>query len=70
MFMYKYHSNQLKKKKKKKVQTHHYQIINAQDYSINKTKKMFSDCAIRNSEPFFWNSLDKTLKNCKSTEHF
>ena len=33
-------------------------------------KKMFSDCAIRNCGPSFWNSLDKTLKQCKTTKHF
>ena len=31
---------------------------------------MFSDCAIRNCGPTFWNSLDKTLKHCKTTKHF
>ena len=30
------------------VQTHNYQTRNAQDYSNDKTKKMFSDRAIRN----------------------
>ena len=43
---------------------------NVQDYSINKTKKMFSYCAIRNCGPSFWNSVDKTMKNCKTTQHF
>ena len=54
----------------KHVQTHNYSTRNAQDYSINKTKKMFSDCAIRNCGPTFWNSLDKTVKHCKTTKHF
>ena len=54
----------------KHVQTHNYPTRNAQDYSINKTKKMFSDCAIRNCGPTFWNSLDKTVKHCKTTKHF
>ena len=35
-----------------------------------KQKKMFSDCAIRNCGPSFWNSLDKTIKHCKTTKHF
>ena len=54
----------------KHVQTHNYPTRNAQDYSINKTKRMFSDCAIRNCGPTFWNSLDKALKHCKTTKHF
>ena len=51
----------------KHVQTHNYPTRNAQDYNINKTKKMFSDCAIRNCGPSFWNSLNK---KCKTTKHF
>ena len=51
-FMYKHHSNLLppifSKYFTKHVQIHHYPTRNAHDYSINKTEKMFSDCAIRN----------------------
>ena len=69
IFMYKHHSNQLPPLFStyftKHVQTHNYPTRNAQDYSINKTKTMFSDCAIRNYGPSFWNSLDKTLNNAK-----
>ena len=49
----------------KHVQTHNYPTRNVQDYSINKTKKMFSDCAVINCGPSFWNSLDKTLNIAK-----
>ena len=74
IFMYRHLSNQLppifSTYFTKHVQTHNYPTRNAQDYSINKTKKMFSDCAIRNCGPTFWNSLDKTLKHCKATKHF
>ena len=74
MFMYRHHLNQLppifSTYFTKHVQTHNYLTRNAQDYSINKTKKMFYDCAIRNCGPSFWNSLDKTLKHCKATKHF
>ena len=53
------------------VQTHNYPTRNAQDYSINKTNKTFSDCAVRNCGPSFWNFfLDKTVKHCKTTKHF
>ena len=74
IFMYKHHTNQLppifSTYFTKHVQTHNYPTRNAQDYSINMTKKMFSDRAIRNCGPSFWNSLDKTLKHCKTTKHF
>ena len=72
--MYKHHSNQLppifSTYFTKHVQTHNYPTRNAHNYSINKTKKVFSDCAIRNCGPSFWNSLDKTVKQCKTTKHF
>ena len=74
IFMYKHHTNQLppifSTYFTKYVQTHNYPTRNAQDYSINITKKMFSDHAIRNCGPSFWNSLDKTVKHCKTTKHF
>ena len=74
LFMCRHHSNQLppifSMYLTKHVQTHNYPTRNAQDYSINETKKMFSDCAIRNCGPSFWNSLDKTVKHCKTTKHF
>ena len=54
----------------KHVQTHNYPTRNAYDYSINKTKKMFSDCTVRNCGPSFWNSLDKTVKHCNTTKYF
>ena len=74
IFMYKHYTNQLppifSTYFTKHVQTHNYPTRNAQDYSINIIKKMFSDRAIRNCGPSFWNSLDKTLKHCKTTKHF
>ena len=74
IFIYKHHSNQLSPIFStyftKHVQRHIYPTRNAHDYSINETKKMFSDCAIRNCGPSFWNSLDKTVKHCKTTKHF
>ena len=69
--MYKHHSNQLppifSTYFTKHVQTHNNPTRNAQDYSINKTKKMFSDCEIRNCGPSFQNSLDKTVNIAKSS---
>ena len=75
IFMYnRHHSNQIppifSTYFTKHVQTHNYPTRNVQDYSINITKKMFSDRAIRNCGPSFWNSVDKTLKHCKTSKHF
>lgn len=39
--------------------THNYSTRNGHNYSIRKIKKLFSDCAVRNCGPAFWNSLDK-----------
>ena len=30
--------------------------------TVNKTKKIFFDCAIKNCGHSFWHSLDKTVK--------
>ena len=69
-YIYKHHTNQLppifSTYFTKHVQTHNYPTRNAQDYSISITKKMFSDRAIRNCGPSFWNSLDKTLKHLQN----
>ena len=51
-------------------QVHNYPTRNSQDYSIHKTKKMFSDRAIRTVGPALWNSLDKKIKDCKNIKHF
>ena len=59
--MYKHHSNKLppifSTYYTQHVQTHNSPTRIAQDYSINKTKKMFSDCAIRNCGPHFFRIL-------------
>ena len=72
IFMYKHHSNQLppifSPYFTKHVQTHHYPARNAQDYSINNTKKMLSECAIRNCGPSFCSFFDKTVTLPKSAE--
>jgi len=73
-FMYKHHTNQLpnifSNYFTKHVQIHKYNTRNAQDYSINKTKKVFSDRAVRNCGPTFWNSLNNGIKRCKNTKEF
>ena len=75
VFMYKHHSNQLPEIFStyftKHVHTHNYPTRNAQDYSITyKTRKMFSDCAIINCGPTFWNPLDKNIKQSKTIKPF
>ena len=73
-FMYKHQTNQLPKSFvahfTKHVQMHNYKTRNAQDYSINKTKKVFSNQAIRNCGPPFWNSLSIELKRCNNSKLF
>ena len=46
----------------KHSQVHNYSTRNAQDYSIYKVKKTFSDRAIRITSPTLWNFLDPKLK--------
>ena len=54
----------------KHSQVHNYPTRNAQDYSIDKAKKVFSNRAIRITGPTLWNSLDTKLKCCKTAKHF
>ena len=51
-------------------QIHNYSTRNAQNYSIHKAKKMFSDRSIRTSGPGLWNSIDKKTKQAKSVKMF
>ena len=51
-------------------QIHKYQTRNAEDYSIHKAKKMFSDRSIRITGPPLWNSPDTKIKHYKTTQHF
>ena len=46
-------------------QIHKYPTKNAEDNSINKSKKMFSDRSIQITGPTLWNSLDTKMKHCK-----
>ena len=74
IFMYKHHTNQLPKTFSEYFTTHaeihNHDTRYAHDYSINISKKMFSDRAIRNCGPTFWNSLDKNIKRCNNTKQF
>ena len=73
-FMFKHHTNQLPSIFSsyfiKHVQTHKYNTRNAQDYVINKTKRVSSDRAVRNCGPTFWNSLSNDIKGCNNTKQF
>ena len=74
VFMFQHHTDQLPSIFKtyfiKHAENHKYETRNAQDYSINKTKKAFSNQAIRNCGPPFWNSLDKFVKQSKTVKIF
>ena len=74
VFMYKHYSNELPEIFStyftKHIKTHNYPARNAQDYNINKTKNIFSDCAIRNCGLTFWNPLDKNMKQSKTIKPF
>ena len=74
VFMFQHHTDQLPSVFKtyfiKHAENHKYKTRNAQDYIINKTKKSFSDQAIRNCGPSFWNSLEKTIKQSKNVKCF
>ena len=72
IFMYRHHSNQLppifSTYFTKHVQTHNYPTRNAQDYSINKTKKMFSDCAIRKLWTYFLEFFRQNFKALQNNQ--
>ena len=72
--MYKHHTKQLPQNFTKYFtrydQIHNYPTRNAHNYNVTKTKKTFSDRAIRNCGPNFWNSLDKSIKQCSNTKDF
>ena len=74
IFMYKHQTKRLpivfSEYFTKNNQIHNYQTRNASDYSINKTKKRFSDRAVRTTGPVLWNTLDANLKQCKTIKHF
>jgi hypothetical protein len=74
IFMYKHHTDQLPNIFStyfiKHSQNHNYPTRNAQDYCINNNKKTFTDRAIRNCGPMFWNSLNKNTKQCVTTKQF
>ena len=73
IFMYKHYSSRLpcvfNNYFIKHTEIHNYHTRNAQDYSMPKTKKAFSQRSIRNTGPRQWNSLDQHLKLSKSVNH-
>ena len=68
--MYKHHTNQLLNIFSSYLVGNNYPTRNAQDYCINNNKKTFTDQAIRNCGPMFWNSLDNNVKQCGTTKQF
>ena len=73
MFMYKHFNSKLpetfNKYFIKHTEIHNYHTRNAQDYSIPKTKKVFSQRSIRNTGPSQWNSLERNIKLSTSVKH-
>ena len=47
-----------------------YPTRQVNDLNLTKNKKSFSDHTIRNRVPILWNSLPKSIKECKSVKHF
>lgn len=72
-FMYKHFNNELpetfNKYFIKHAEIHNYHTRNALDYSIPKTKKVYSQRSVRNTGPLQWNSLEQNIKQSKSVKH-
>ena len=54
----------------KEAECHKYLTRNANDYTLTRNKKVFSDQNVRTSGPIFWNSLHQNYKNVKNCEAF
>ena len=54
----------------KQAECHKYSTRNANDYTLIRNKKVFSDQTVRTSGPLLWNSLDQNLKMSKTVKHF
>ena len=54
----------------KQAECHKYLTRNANDYTLTRYKKVFSDQTVRTSGPILWNSLHQNLKMSKTVKHF
>ena len=54
----------------KRSDIHEYPTRHVNDLNLTNNKKSFSDHTIRTRGPILWNSLPKSIKECKSVKHF
>ena len=54
----------------KRSDIHEYPTRHVNDLNVTNTKKSFSNHIIRTRGPILWNSLPKSIKECKSVKHF
>ena len=54
----------------KRSDIHEYPTRHVNDLNLTNNKKTFSDHTIRTRGPILWNSLPKSIKECKSVKHF
>ena len=66
VFMFRHFTNQLpngfRDSFSKQAECHKYLTRNANDYTLTRNKKVFSNQTVRNSGPILWNSLHQNLK--------
>ena len=74
VFMFRYFTNQLpngfRDSFSKQAECHKYLTRNANDYTLTRNKKVFSDQTVKTSGPILWNSLHQNLKMSKTVKHF
>ena len=74
VFMFRHFTNQLpngfRDSFSKQAECHKYHTRNANDYTLTRNKKVFSDQTVRTSGPILWNSLHQNLKMSKTVKHF
>ena len=54
----------------KRSDIHDYPTRHVNDLNPTNNKNSFSDHTIRTRGPILWNSLPKSIKECKSVKHF
>ena len=54
----------------KQAECHKYLTRNANDYTLTRNKKVFSDQIVRTSGPILWNSLHHNFKMSKTVKYF
>ena len=74
IFMYTFFSDKLPKRLDdfftKRSDIHKYHSRNNSDYNQTRSKKVFTDQAVRTTGPILWNALNDHLKNVRSIKQF